>query len=109
MTCELGQIFRPLTGTGEKLHNHQVLSTVQDWHLPKEAAYIPREHCSDITGPDIALVSETTMQVVLLELTGPWEEQVDKARERRKSKHDKLENEYQRRRWRTDADNTPIS
>lgn len=51
--------------------------------------------------PDIVLVSETTRQVVLLEVTVPWEDWMKEAFERKKAKYEELAGECRSRGWRT--------
>lgn len=51
--------------------------------------------------PDIVLASETTMQVVLLELTVPWEDRMEEAYERKRVNCEELAGECRSREWRT--------
>ena len=50
--------------------------------------------------PDMVLLSVTSKQVILLELTVPWEERMEEASERKREKYAELVEECQRRGWR---------
>ena len=50
--------------------------------------------------PDIVLVSETSKQVIMLELTVRWEERMEQARERKREKYAELVEESRNRGWR---------
>ena len=50
--------------------------------------------------PDIVLVSESTKQAVLLELTVPWEDRLEEAFERKLSKYAGLVSDCQQAGWR---------
>ena len=51
--------------------------------------------------PDIILVSEATKQLLLLELTVPWEERMEEAQKRKREKYQELVEECWRNGWRT--------
>ncbi len=50
--------------------------------------------------PDVVLVSESTKQVLLLELTVPWEDHLEDASRRRLTKFDGLISDYRQGSWR---------
>lgn len=54
--------------------------------------------------PDIVLVSETTRQVVMLKLTVPWEDRMEKAFERKRAKYEGLVGKCQSRGLKTCCD-----
>ena len=49
--------------------------------------------------PDIGLVSEATKNVVMLELTVPWEERMEEAFERKREKYESLVNDCHKQGW----------
>ncbi len=51
--------------------------------------------------PDIILVSEATKQLILLELTVPWEERMEEAQGRKWEKYQELVENCRRNGWRT--------
>ncbi|RXN04375.1 reverse transcriptase [Labeo rohita] len=56
--------------------------------------------CSTLR-PDIILVSEATRQLILLELTVPWEERMEEAQERKRGKYQELVEQCRINGWRT--------
>lgn len=48
---------------------------------------------------DMVLVSTSSKQVVLLELTVPWKDRMEEAQERKKAKYTELVAECQRNEW----------
>ncbi|KAM9850143.1 tectonic-1 [Aulostomus maculatus] len=50
--------------------------------------------------PDVVLTSATSKQVVLLELTVPWEDHIEEANERKRAKYQELVEECRRNGWR---------
>ena len=58
-------------------------------------------HTQSRLRPDIILVSETTKQLFLLELTVPWEERMEEAQERKREKYQELVEDCRRKGWRT--------
>ena len=80
-----------------------LLGTAPDWQmkadLGKQLGF--PEHIAETTlRPDIVLFSDSTKQVVLLELTVPWEERMEEANERKRAKYANLVEECRRRGWR---------
>ncbi len=51
--------------------------------------------------PDMIIVSDSTKQLILLELTAPWEERMDEANERKRAKNQELVEECRRQGWQT--------
>lgn len=60
-------------------------------------AYSPDHIAATTLRPDMVLMSSSSKQVVLLELTVPWEDRMEEAQERKKSKYVELVAEC--RRW----------
>ena len=70
-----------------------LLSTAQDWQLSVDLGSqlkFPQHVAKTTLRPDIILVSEATKNVVMLELTVPWEERMEVAFERKREKYDSL-------------------
>ena len=68
-----------------------LLNTAQDWQLSVDLGSqlkFPQHVVKTTLRPDIILVSEATKNVVMLELTVPWEERMEEAFERKREKHD---------------------
>ncbi|XP_077372334.1 uncharacterized protein LOC144033646 [Festucalex cinctus] len=99
---------------GEKPQQHRgeavgLLATAQDWQLKVDLGKqlkFPENIAVTTLRPDIVLVSETTRQVVLLELTVPWEDRMEEAFERKRAKYEELAGECRSRGWKTRC--TPI-
>ncbi len=51
--------------------------------------------------PDMIIFSDSTKQLILLELTAPWEERMDEANERKRAKNQELVEECRRQGWQT--------
>jgi hypothetical protein len=51
--------------------------------------------------PDMVLWSIKSRQVVVIELTVPWEEHIEEANERKRSKYQQLVEDYQQNGWKT--------
>lgn len=49
----------------------------------------------------MVLFSETSKQIILLELTVPWEDRIEEANEKRRAKYTGLVEDYRSNRWRT--------
>lgn len=94
---------------GEKPHqclkqSGGLLSTTKDWQLKVDLGRqlkFPENIAVTTLRPDIVLVSEITRQVVLLELTVPWEDRMEEAFERKRAKYEELADECRSRGWRT--------
>lgn len=50
------------------------------------------------------LLSETTKQLIMLELTVPWEERMDEANESKRAKYQELVDECRRQGWKTSCE-----
>ncbi len=79
-----------------------LLATARDWKLlvdPGKQLRFPEITASTTLRPDMVLMSEVTKQVVLLELTVPWEEWMEEAQERKKAKYAALVAECRENGW----------
>ena len=79
------------------------LATAADWKLAAdvgEQLTFPQEVAVTTRRPDIVLWSPATKQVVMVELTVPWEERIEEANERKRSKYQTLVEECQDNGWR---------
>ncbi|RXN37590.1 reverse transcriptase [Labeo rohita] len=80
-----------------------LLSTAGDWQLKVDLGRqlkFPDHITSTTLRPDMVLTSESTKQVVLLELTVPWEDRIEEAFERKKAKYLDLVEDCRRKGWR---------
>lgn len=69
------------------------MATAQDWQLKVDLGRqlrFPVTIAETSLGPEIVLVSETSRQVVLLELTVHWEDGMEEAYERKRAKYEEL-------------------
>lgn len=81
-----------------------LLATAWDWAMTvdlERQLKIPTHITQSKLRPDIIVVSEATKQLILLELTVPWEERIEEAQERKREKYQKLVEDCQRNGWRT--------
>ncbi|XDV14344.1 hypothetical protein PO909_014615 [Leuciscus waleckii] len=81
-----------------------LFATAKDWQLEVDLGRqlkFPGNIAATTLRPDIVLVSEKTRQVVLLELTVPWEDRMEEAFERKRAKYEELAGECRSRGWRT--------
>ncbi|KAK0146299.1 hypothetical protein N1851_014401 [Merluccius polli] len=81
-----------------------LLPTARDWVMSvdlERQLKIPPHITQTRLRPDIILVSEATKQLVLLELTVPWEERMEEAQERKREKYQELVEDCRRNRWKT--------
>ncbi|XP_029958217.1 uncharacterized protein LOC115396474 [Salarias fasciatus] len=80
-----------------------VLTTANDWQmlvdLQKQLKF-PSHIVSTSLRPDIVLFSESTKQVIMLELTDPWEDRLDETFERKLAKYEGLASSCQQAGWR---------
>nr|XP_061836945.1 uncharacterized protein LOC133619721 [Nerophis lumbriciformis] len=89
--------------------NKGVLATANDWEMRadlKKQLKFPEEIAHTTLRPDIVLWSRGTKQVVLIELTEPWEERMEEAYERKLRKYQTLILESQQNGWK--AWNLPV-
>jgi len=85
------------------VEDHKILPTAGDWQMKVDLdrrIEFPTEVAITRQRPDIAIWSSSTKQVLLVELTVPWEERVEEAYERKKGKYQKLAADFQQRGWR---------
>lgn len=71
-----------------------LLNTAQDWQLPvdldRNLESFPQHVAKTTLSPDIVLGTEVTKSLIILELTVPWEIQMEVAFERKREKYDSL-------------------
>ena len=80
-----------------------ILTTAKDWRLLvdlEKQLKFPNDIAATTLRPDIVLVSDSTKQVVLLELTVPWEDRLEEALKRKLFKYTGLVNSCQQAGWR---------
>lgn len=80
-----------------------LLGTARDWQLNVDLGKqlkFPENIVETTLRPDIVLLSNTSKQVVMLELTVPWEERIEEASERKREKYADLVEECRGRGWR---------
>ena len=80
-----------------------ILTSAKDWQLLVDLEHqlkFPSYIAVTTLRPDIVLVSESSKQVVLLELTVPWEERLEEAFEKKLSKYTGLVSVCQQAVWR---------
>ncbi|KAI4881119.1 hypothetical protein NFI96_020517, partial [Prochilodus magdalenae] len=79
-----------------------LLATARDWQLLVDLGRqlrFPDIIVATTLRPDMVLMSGATKQVVLLELTVPWEDRMEEAKERKKAKYADLVAECRRNGW----------
>ncbi|XP_039504261.1 uncharacterized protein LOC120460516 [Pimephales promelas] len=79
-----------------------VLAKARDWHLLVDLGTqlrFPDTIAVTTLRPDMVLMSAASKQVVLLELTVPWEERMEEAQERKRAKYADLVAECRRNGW----------
>ncbi|RXN24140.1 reverse transcriptase [Labeo rohita] len=104
----LARPYNVFVRAGEKPQSHpkvpaDLLSTAGDWQLKVDLGRqlkFPDHITSTTLRPDMVLTSESTKQVVLLELTVPWEDRIEEAFERKKAKYLDLVEDCRRKGWR---------
>ena len=80
-----------------------LLATAQDWKLKVDLGKqfkFPETVSITSLRPDIMLISETSKQVLLLELTVPWEDCIEEANERKRAKYTELVEKCRNNGWR---------
>ncbi len=68
-----------------------ILATARDWQLLvdlEQQLKFPNRIVTTTLRPDVVLLSDSTKQVVLLELTVPWEDRLEEAFERKLAKYE---------------------
>ncbi|XP_073720025.1 uncharacterized protein [Misgurnus anguillicaudatus] len=79
-----------------------LLNTAQDWQMKVDLCKqlkFPQHVVNTSLRPDIVLVSEATKNLVMLELTVPWEDQMEEAFERKRAKYECLVNDCHNQGW----------
>lgn len=81
-----------------------LLHTASDWQLQadlgKELAFLQHIATTSLR-QDIIITSETSKQLIMLELTMPWEECVEEANKRKHAKYQELVEECRDKGWKT--------
>lgn len=80
-----------------------LLGTARDWQLRVDLGKqlkFPENIMETTLRPDIVLFSDTSKQVIMLELTVPWEERIEEASERKREKYAELVEGCRGRGWR---------
>ncbi|KAL5016444.1 hypothetical protein ScPMuIL_006033, partial [Solemya velum] len=70
-----------------------ILATANDWEMQADVGgktTFPGEVITTTLRPDIVLWSRTSRQVILVELTVPWETRLEEAHERKLTKYQDL-------------------
>ncbi|RXN29637.1 reverse transcriptase [Labeo rohita] len=81
-----------------------LLTTATDWQLEVDLdkqLKIPSRITSTRLRPDMIIVSDSTKQLIILELTVPWEERMEEANERKRAKYQELVEECRSQGWKT--------
>ena len=84
--------------------NSCLLSTAQDWQWRVDIGTrlkVPEQIATTTLRPDLILWSTETKQVLLIELTVPWEENIEVACERKLEKYQELVEQCKVNKWRT--------
>ena len=96
-------------GASSKKHELGILATANDWEMQADLVQkstFPREIIITNLRPDIVLWSRSTRQVILVELTIPWETRLEEAHEIKLAKYLQLIEDIQQKKWK--AWNFPI-
>ncbi|XP_066304443.1 uncharacterized protein [Branchiostoma lanceolatum] len=89
-------------GPKRKLEEEGIFTTASDWALQIDLdrqLVFPEEVAVTRLRPDVILWSKETKQVVLIELTVPWEERAEEAHERKALKYQELVHMCKERGW----------
>ena len=81
-----------------------LLASAQDWILNVDLnskLVFPVEIVVTKLRPDMVMWSRSAKTVIIIELTVPWEERIEVAFERKRTKYDDLKNECERSGWKT--------
>ena len=79
-----------------------LLASAADWQLKVDLGKqlrFPEHIASTRLRPDMVIFSNSTKQVIMMELTVPWEERMDEAQERKRAKYQELTEECRRQGW----------
>jgi len=90
----------------EKRHRDQpgIMTTANDWVIQADIGKqleFPKDIITTNLRPDIIMYSRRTKQLVLIELTVPWEDRVEEAQERKLQKYQELVTNCRERGWKT--------
>ncbi|XP_073696141.1 uncharacterized protein [Garra rufa] len=80
-----------------------LLATARDWELSVDLGKqlkFPETVAITTLRPDIVLTSEASKQVIILELTVPWEDRMEEANERKRAKYSQLMEGCRNNGWR---------
>ncbi|KAK0148843.1 hypothetical protein N1851_010754 [Merluccius polli] len=80
-----------------------LLATARDWEMKVDLGKqlkFPESVATTTLRPDLLLISEASKQIVLLELTVPWEDRIEEANERKRAKYAELVEECRSNGWR---------
>ncbi|XP_025752887.1 kinesin-like protein KIF2A [Oreochromis niloticus] len=75
-----------------------------DWQLQADLGKqlkFPQNIAKTSLRPDTIIISEASKQLIMLELTVPWEERIEEANERKRGKYQELVQECRGRGWKT--------
>ncbi|XP_076844394.1 uncharacterized protein LOC143489330 [Brachyhypopomus gauderio] len=92
-----GEMAQHQTGSSGGL-----LTTARDWKINVDLGRqlkFPEYITATALRPDMVLISESTKQVVLVELTVPWEDRMEEANERKRAKYAELVSECRSKGW----------
>ena len=85
-----------------KPQGQRFLAAARDWKMAadlKEALKFPQHIVHTQERPDIVIWSGTVKRVIILELTVPWEENIEEAFERIKLRYENVRMECEDKRW----------
>ena len=86
-----------------------ILAMASDWDMRVDLGRqlrFPERIVTTSLRPDMVLTSDTSKQVVIIELTVPWEERAEEANSRKWAKYEELAVECRARGWR--VENVPV-
>lgn len=100
ITCiKAGERHHPQSGSAPGL-----LAAAADWELRVDLGkqlLFPEHIASTTLHPDMVIFSNSTKKMIMAELTVPWEERMDEARERKRAKHQELTEQCGSNGWTT--------
>ncbi|RXN07453.1 reverse transcriptase [Labeo rohita] len=99
----------PFIKAGEKPQGRPQLTAgllhkASDWQLQVDLGKqlrFPQHIVITSLRPDMIITSEVSKELIMLELTVPWEERIEEANERKRPKYQELVEECRERGWRT--------
>ncbi|XP_049336392.1 uncharacterized protein LOC125802421 [Astyanax mexicanus] len=81
-----------------------LLHTASDWQLQVDLGKqmrFPQQIATTTLRPDMIMTSQSSKQLIILELTVPWEENIEEANERKRAKYQELVEECRGGGWKT--------